>query len=338
MATTINEIAMAAGVSKAVISKVLNNSKTNVRVSAKREAQIRELAEKMGYVPNAHARMLLRKKSETIGVYFEHLAGLASGPLYIAELLDGLCEEIFRRQYRVALITDLDKENSVAVLGDGRLDGVIWCRLSRDEQTLGILDRSPIPIVALTDPGSSRVGNAVFVFCDNAVGTECAVEHLWDLGHRRIAFLHEGDETNLADCVDRKSGFVTALKNRGVEVLPKDILAWSWDMDELPKWWASQPSHTAVIAWTESCAGRFLAASKGIIEVPRDLSLIGFDSTHFCESTHPRLTAVRQPIREMATTAARELFARLDGKDCSSSRYILPCILDIRSSTDVPRR
>src|SRR5579862_7017967 len=101
---TVKDIALAAGVSKAAVSKVLHNSSTSVRVSVDRAELIRRIAEEMGYVPNQNARSLRSSRSQTIGIYFEDLAGLASGPLYTVTLLDGVCQELFRRHYRVALL------------------------------------------------------------------------------------------------------------------------------------------------------------------------------------------------------------------------------------------
>lgn len=340
MPATVRDIAKAAGVSKAAVSKVLHDSSSSVRVSQDRAQIIREIAEQMGYVPNQTARSLKSNRSHTIGIYFEDLAGIAAGPLYTMHLLDGVCKEVFRRHYRVALIAELDETGTRNALRDGRLDGVIWCRLVRDRRTLELLHNCPIPIVTLTEPASAISGpNLVSVRCDNTGGIEGAVDHLWNLDHRRILFLNEAREADASDCVDRLQGFRDAMARRGVSVGEEDVMSWSWDLDEFAEWWQSRPPHTAVIAWSERCAGRLLEQCREHrVRVPSELSVIGFDSTQYAEQTRPRLTCVRQPITEMASLAARSIIQLIEGKELETHSFILPCPLDIRKSTARPKR
>lgn len=339
MATTVKEIALAAGVSKAAVSKVLHNSSTSVRVSEERATLIRQIASDLGYIPNANARILKTNRSQTIGVYFEHLAEIASGPLYLTHLLDGICQVLFKHHYRPALLAELEDDAVANCLGDGRLDGIIWCRVVRDAPTIEVMHKSPIPIVGLNMAPSPGNGNVMFVRCDNVGGMEFATAHLWDLGHRKILFVREIQEKDVADCVDRVHGFTEAMARRGAIVAVEDVVTWSWFLDEFADWWASNPPHTAVICWSESCAGRFLSQClRNGVRVPQELSVVGFDSTSYCNSTVPKLTAVRQPIIEMGALSARLILQALEGKKIAELVYTLPCDFDIRESTASPRR
>jgi LacI family transcriptional regulator len=339
MAATMRDIAKAAGVSKAAVSKVLHDTSSSVRVSVDRANTIRRLAEQMGYVPNQTARNLKSSRSNTIGIYFEDLAGLGSGPLYTMHLLDGVCQEVFRRHYRVALLAELDDQNTMHALRDGRLDGVIWCRLVRDQRTFRFLENCPIPIVTMTEAGRQLAGpNLVSVRCDNAGGIEGAVEHLWNLGHRRIMFLHELREADASDCVDRLEAFKRSMADRGAPVEAEDVASWSWELDEFGDWWRSNPPHTAILAWSERSAGRVLEQCRAHkVKAPAELSVVGFDSTQYSEQTRPRLTCVRQPIKEMASLAARSIIELIEGRPLDSHSFILPCPLDVRRSTARPR-
>lgn len=335
---TVKDIAAAAGVSKAAVSKVLHNSSSSVRVSPERADLIKQIAAQMGYVPNANARILRSSKTQTIGLYFDDLAGIGAGPLYTTCLLDGVCQVIFRRHYRVALVAELDEVDAVRSLADGRMDGVIWCRMVRDARSLDVMKRSPIPVVVLGVPNAVELSSVHFVYCDNEQGIESAVDHLWDLGHRRILFLREAREESASDCEDRLQGFRTAMARRGRPVAEEDVASWSWDLDEFADWWAARPPHTAVIGWSERVAGRLLERCEELsIPVPGALSVVGFDSTRYCDATNPPLTAVRQPITEMASYATRTLLDLIDGKDVDPDHPQLPCPLDIRRSTGVPR-
>lgn len=337
MPATVKDIARTAGVSAAAVSKVLHNGSSSVRVSEERASQIRQIAKDLGYIPNANARILRLARTHTIGLYFENLAGIADGPLYTLHLLDGVCREVFKRHYRVTLLAELDHADTIGSLGDGRLDGVIWCHLVRDDRSLRIIHDCPIPIVALNAPASSE-SDAVFVRCDNVGGMRVAVDHLWDMGHRSILFLREKNEEMASDCIDRLQGFRDAMAAHGETIGPNDVATWSWELSKFKDWWASKPPHTAVVAWSERCAGRLLEVCSELgVNVPDELSVVGFDSTQYCEMTRPRLTSVRQPITEMASLAARELLLLIEGKSPATNSHTLPCPLDIRQSTGRPR-
>jgi len=338
MAVTIREVAEKAGVSTAAVSKVLHGSGSSVRVSAARAEHIRQVARDMAYVPNALARSLRSSRTRTVGVLFENLSRISTGPLYTMHLLDGVSKELFKRHYRLTLLAEFDHDNILGSLGDGRLDGVIWCKLVRDEAISQALHDCPIPIVALNAPIPSGPTEAVFISCDNQNGMEAAVDHLWSLGHRRILFLREEQEISAPDCVDRLAGFTAAMERRGVTVEPEDIAAWDWMLREFSEWWAAKPPHTAIIGWSERCAGALLTRCiEAGVNVPNELSVVGFDSTQYCEGTRPRMTAVRQPIAEMASTAARVLLDMLDGKPPETYTHVFPCDFDIRDSTAPPR-
>lgn len=337
MAVTLKEVATAAGVSTAAVSKVLHGGTGTVRVSVEKAVIIREVAERLEYRPNVLARNLRNSRTRTIGLIWESFSGIASGPLYFMHLLDGIGTEILKHHYRLTILPELPNESILASLGDGQLEGVIWCKLARDAETLRLIHDCPIPIVALNAPAPSIHTEAVFVDCENEAGIELAVAHLWELGHRRIAFLSEWEDETTPDRGAREAGFKEAMTRRNA-FHDEDILVWGWLLDEFGQWWQAKPPYTAVICWSERTAASLLkqALNHGV-SVPNQLSVVGFDSTQFCETTHPRLTAVRQPISEMATYATRALFTLIGLTESESHSQSFPCGLDVRDSTSVPR-
>lgn len=335
MAVTIRQVAQEAGVSTAAVSKVLHGRGQSVRVSEERAVQIREVAARLNYRPNALARQLRMSRTHTVGLVFENFVGIGSGPLYYVHMLDGVGTEVFSRHYRLTILAELADDDIVSCLSDSQLEGVIWCKLTRDEKTVRMIHECPIPIVALNASAPETPTEAVFVACDNDAGIELAVDHLWQMGHRHIAFLHEEEEHATPDTLARKHAYEAAMTRRNGEL---DVLKWSWSFDELAEWWAAKPACTAVIAWSERAAGQFLRRAHEIgLRLPDELSLIGFDSTPFCDTTTPRLTAVRQPITDMAGHAARILFDLIDGRSPDQHSFIFPCTLDVRDSTAIPR-
>ena len=336
MPVTLREVAAAAGVSTAAVSKVLHGRGKSVRVSTERAEQIKRIAEDLNYRPNALARNLRTRKTHTVGLIFENFGSITGGPMYYTELLDGVASVLFKNHYRLTLLPELAHDDVPGSLGDGQLDGVIWCKLARDEATLNQIHECPIPIVAMNAPAPDHVSEAVFVACDNEGGIELAVEHLWSLGHRRIAFLYEHEEADTPDCIARRDAFLASTSRRGSDA-KQDALPWGWSLDDFAGWWQSAPPHTAVICWSESLAGRFIAKAASLgIDVPAELSVIGFDSTPYCETLTPRLTAVRQPIFDMAALAATTLLNLLKGERPQHFSFTFPCTLDVRDSTQMP--
>ncbi len=329
------DVAAAAGVSAAAVSKVLHGarsgSRSTIGVSEARAAEIRAAAERLGYVPNLLARGLRSGRTGDVGLVFEGFGGLAEGPRYHALALDGIGEVLFPRGYRFTVLPDMTRGDAVASLSDGRLDGAIWCRLNRETHAFPP-GETPIPIVALNAPHAFAAGARAAVLCDNEEGARRVAEHLAALGHRRCAFVEQAIEEQAPDTLARAAGFGSALRALGAPAPP--LVRWSEDCAEFAAWHAEHPEVTALFAWNEGTAGTILLrAEEAGIRVPEDLSVVGFDSTSYCEATRPALTAVRQPIRDMARHAALLLVAMLEGREIEAATTVYDCPLDVRRST-----
>ncbi len=337
-AVTIREVASEAGVSTAAVSKVLHGRGASVRVSEERALHIREVAKQLAYVPNALARSLRSSRTQTIGLLFEHFGRFADGPEYYAELLDGLAATIFPRHYRLALLPEVNHNDIGGSLADGRLDGVIWGKLTPDDETKMLVQNCPIPIVAINAAVPQVQTQTIHVNCDNAHGMSLGLDHLLSLGHTRILFLREEGELNTPDCIYRLAAFRNHLQSRGIDVVDSDSLTWDWNLGQFAEWWQSKPVHTAVFCWSERAGGVFLrrASEHGVL-VPDQLSVMGFDSTRYCDFTRPRLTAVSQPIRQMSESAGTLLLDMIEGHRPDQSLTTFPCGLDVRDSTARPR-
>lgn len=334
MPTTIRDIAREAGVSVAAVSRVLHGSGSNIRVSVERASHIREVAQKLNYVPNAVARNLRGGKSKNVGLVFENFGSISAGPLFYAYLFDGITNLLFKNHYRLTILPELETKNGHREIGNGQLDGLIWCKFVDDVATEKMLTKARIPVVALNTLESNLPANAVAISCDNEHGSELVVDHLFSLGHRKIAFVNEVREEQTPDAIARYNGFVSAMQRRGLIVEPEDVLTWSFEATEFPNWWATGPKHTALYVWNEGQASRILRRAQNAgVDIPSQLSVVGFDSTEFCENTTPPLTAVRQPIREMAEAAASTLLRMIEGETPESLFVNFPVSLDVRGST-----
>jgi LacI family transcriptional regulator len=335
MPITIREVAKEAGVSIAAVSKVLHGRGSNVRVSQERADHIRRIATSLNYRPNALARNLRSSRTHTVGLIFENFWNISDGPLYYLHLLDGVASPLFNNHYRLTILPEMPQRDILGTLGDGQLEGVIWCKFLEHESIRNILNECPIPVVAMSTPAPHEESRVVYVSCENAAGIELAVEHLWNLGHRNIAFLHEVQESDTPDLVARRDGFLQSMARRGM-VHPQ-VLSWEWHFEPFHDWRNSKDRATAVICWSERSAGKLLEqAQQANLDVPNELSVIGFDSTQYCETTTPRLSAVRQPIFEMARHASETLLSMIRGDHRSPRSFSFPCSLELRNSTAPP--
>lgn len=336
MAVTIREVAEEAGVSITSVSKVLHGrgGKT-VRVSAETETLIRAAAARLNYVPNALARALRTSRTRNVGLVFENFGHIAAGPLYYVYLLDGVAQELFGRHYRLTILPEVEDPASLA---DGSLDGVLWCKLPPEESVQTQLRTLPVPVVALNAPPPRNKNGGIFVSCDNEAGARLVVSHLTELGHRRVLYVGEVSERQTPDAVARAEGFVSACRDLGLPVDEQEMVWWHSDARELAGWWEASPPHTAVFAWNEAMGANILdQAVRAGVRVPAQLSVVGFDSTRFCDQTQPRMTAVRQPIQEMARHATRLLLDQIEGRTILDDVFTFPCSLDVRDSTGSPR-
>lgn len=337
MKTTIRDVAEAAGVSAMTVSKVLHGTGSNVRVSEERSAEIRRIARELRYQPNHLARSLRSKRTMTVGVVFQHFTRLTEHNPYYPQLLNGVMAALFPQNYTLALCPKLVQMSEKGAIGDGRFDGVLWCRPDFSEASVEGLLSSNIPVVMMHAPPGSVPG--IPTFCaDNDGAMEKVVRHFQELGHSRVAFLLDTINEHAAEGRARAAGFQAACDKLG---LLGEVCIWGEDpTDDLRAYLGAGRPHTALAAYSDFYAGRILEICHELgIDVPTDLSLVGFDSSPFCETTYPRLTAVSQPVERIAFEATNHLLALIKGEvleraDPISTVY--DCGLDVRDSTAVP--
>lgn len=333
---TLKEVAAHAGVSIAAVSKVLHGRGPNVRVSEATANAIRQSAIALNYTPNLVARSLRMNRTHTVGLVFENFGEIAAGPLYYVHLLDGVASVLFQNHYKLTILSEVPAGEVPVLLGGGGLDGLIWCKMPEDQALLDLLQESPTPVVALNSPSPNVDPVIPYICCDNEGGAALVAEHLTRLGHRRIAFAKEIGEETTPDALSRLKGFRAAMAKAGLEFGERDVLTWHRESYEVVDWLEENPEYTAIFAWNERLGAEILKqCQRAGIDVPRRLSVVGFDSTQYCETTVPRMTAVRQPIREMAATATKTLLSMIDGEMPRVLSRRFACTLDVRDSTGI---
>jgi len=338
MKTTLRDVAEAAGVSAMAVSAVLHGTGRNVKVSDEKAEHIRRVARELRYQANHLARSLRNRRTNTVGVVFQHFDRLSPENPYYPQLLNGIMGALFPQGYTLALCPHLVQNSEQGAISDGRFDGVLWCRPDFTEASVEGLRHSSIPVVMMHAPPGSAPG--VPTFCvDNQSALSLVVRHLAELGHKSIAFVIDPTNEPTAEGKARAAAFMDAVAAAG---LRGDVLVWDHDAKELETYRGGNGPHTALAAFSDFLAGSLLAAARQFdIVVPDELSVVGFDSSSFCETTSPRLTSVQQPVERIAREATTHLLAlireALEGIPANlplSSIY--DCGLDVRESTGRP--
>lgn len=337
---TIVDIAKLAGVAPMTVSRVINESGY---VSQEMREKVERAVKELNYHPNGLARSLKRQRTQVVGILLPDIANPFS-----AELAGGIQDALVERGYSSFISTSersTERERAaLRALFDHRADGLIVATRETkagNDFLLRLTERDlPMVVVGrtLNHPRVDRVT------ADHWKGAYEAVEHLISLGHRRIGFI--GVQPINGAGLLRYQGYLDALRENGLAVDEKLIVGpaaksgpgYSTQDDGyagMKKLLALKKRPTAVFARNDFTAmGAMCAARDAGLNLPADLSIVGFDNVPLAAYTMPPLTTVHQPTKEQGSEAARLLLERIEGGAERERREInLDCHLVIRQST-----
>ena len=340
---TITDVARESGVSIATVSYVLNNGPRKVDLNTK--ARVTASMERLKYYPNSHARALTNKRLHAIGVVFPHPYPNVFTDPYFISLMDGIVQEAARRHQNVLLYTGLDwnGEDSLPAFRDRRVDGLILIAMLTDSTIVPSLKEAGLSFVQINGQvtDNAAVSN---IDIDNGSAVRAVVAHLAGLGHTRIALL--GGQPNSPSTLPRREGFLRGLAEQALpadpDLIREGIYDKSWGYAGIKQLLALKTPPTAVFAGGDGIAeGVYEACRELGIRIPEDLSVVGFDDTPMAMHFTPPLTSVRQPLRQMGSTAAATLLDQLDAEPSASPpsvpQVVLPAELIVRASTGPAR-
>jgi len=308
---TIRDVAKESGFSSTTVSIVLNNAPLARYIPADTKKKILRATKRLGYRPNQFARSLRSKRSHTVGVMVFDM----TDP-FCTLILRGIENTLYQASY-LPILTDVHNEGSrferyLEMLLDRRIEALIvianWVFL--DINLLADLEKSSIPTAMIgceleTDSISS-------VIVDNELGGHIALEHLYALGHRKIAFMR-GPKA-LTDSSPRWRGIRSFARSAELELDPRLIVDMPESRDPLSsvelgyklteELIRQKRSFTAMLAFDDMSAfGAIRALTKAGIRVPEQCSVIGFDDVATSSIYTPSLTTVRQPMEAMGASA-----------------------------------
>jgi DNA-binding LacI/PurR family transcriptional regulator len=323
---TINDVARAAGVSRATASRVVNNAPG---ASDPMRARVHAVVAELGYQPNETARALASGRRRAVDVV-AMTSGTGDGWLgthpYFSRVLAGMMPvlEGVDAQLRLHPVSRETVADAIEQIAANATLGVVLADATPALATR--LYRRCRKVVSMVPTAASVPG----MEADNTGGAYAAVSELHRLGRRRIAAIH-GPADN-ACAIDRRLGYVRALEDLGLTAVDAD-----GDFHR-------EGGHAAALRLLEQDPGidaMFVACdlmAAGAVQaitatgrrVPEDVSIIGFDDSIAAVCTNPPLTTMRLPVEEMAAAAARLL---LDGKPVAGYRQHFPVELVTRQST-----
>ena len=323
---------------------VLNGSRSNTRVSEATRRRIEETAATLRYHPNAVARSLARRCTNTLGVFVgvvDSVTALANP--YASAILQGIVTRASRSGYDILLYTEpwQGAARSAARFRDRRSDGVVLVAPLMDTDIVSALAALDLPIVAISAAPEHTPSGTASVDVDNALGIKLAVEHLWSLGHQHIA--HLTGEENVASVPIRRSAFQAEMAERGMAVSPEYMVGGTYDghavAESLRALFALPQPPTAIVAGNDNIAIAVMETARELgISVPQQLSVIGFDGISAASQVTPKLTTLSQPLQAIGESAADLLMARLNNEQRDTNLVLLPPELIVRESTAAVRR
>lgn len=327
--STLSEIAKIAGVSTMTASRALNNQPG---VSEEKRAEILRIADDIGYTVNRIAQRLSGGQSRVIGV----IAQLHS--LYTGDLVLGIGSALRSSKYEMLVysLSDTDSQPPEAIIALLRqfVDGIIVI-LPFQADYLSSLSEADLPIVTIDE---GPLVNFPKIAADNYQGARLAIQHLAGLGHRRIGFI--SGNNRLQSAQDRERAFRDMQAQLGLDEDLDLVVAGNFmqqggfraakQLLEL----AHPP--TAIFAANDiSAVGALSAIKDEGLDVPGDMSLVGFDDVAVAHQVYPPLTTVKQPTAQMARAAVNTIVAMIAGIEPASPIITLPTELIVRESTSV---
>ncbi|REK75136.1 LacI family DNA-binding transcriptional regulator [Paenibacillus paeoniae] len=324
---TIYDIAKACGFSPTTVSKALNGYSD---VKEKTRRLIKQTADEMGYYPNSQAKALIKRKAWNIGVLFQDGENIGITHPLFAEILESFKKVAESHGYDVTFISNKIGDTRLSYLGHCKyrqVDGlVIACTDFYSDEINELLD-SDLPIIAI-DYSDERVS---CVTTDSMAGMTLLYDHLYDLGHRDIVYLH-GELTYIT--LDRIKALKKAAEKRGESFNDEQLIEAKYysvktgysvmkellQRDERP---------TAVMVCDDFTAlGAINASIDSGLSIPEDISIVGYDGIQISQLLRPRVTTVKQDAEKMGALAAEKLVRLIEQKDEERETLVmLPSII-----------
>jgi LacI family transcriptional regulator len=331
MPSTIGQVAKRAGVSKATVSRVLNDSKP---VNEETRQRVMKAIEELEFTPNPAARSLVYKKSKIIGVIVTDISNL-----FVSVLVRGIEEIAYTRGYSILICNSyksFSKELELfGMLKSKRADGIIFLTSNLRPEHIKIINASSEPF-ALVNVGCDKL-EAVSVSIDNFKAAYDMTSYFLDKGYTRVGMIYTHFEDKYSG-EERYKGYRQALKDNNVVYDERLVASGDLEADDgyraVHAILGSKVRPQALFVACDLMAfGVIRALHESGLGVPEDVEVAGFDDVPMATYFQPSLTTVHQPIDQMGHIVAEELIKVMEGNEMEKMQIVLPHKIICREST-----
>lgn len=335
MAVTIKDVAALAGVSPSTVSRTCKN---NPSISEETKERVRKAMAKLGYEPNFQASNLASQNSRTIGIILPASAKEVYENSFYLEAIQGISHYCNGRQYMTTIVTGQDETEILdavrSMSRSGKVDGFIILYSKKDDPVIDYLFNEGL-LYILIGKATQYTNQTIYIDNDNLLAGREAAEYLYQLGHRRIAYL--GSDSSLMFSADRKAGYQLALASHQLPVRPEycvEVKNVSQNNEEAIRGLLMQKDRPTAILVSDDILAVSLerVCLENHLAIPEDLSIISFNNSLFARLTSPQLTSIDIGAGQLGSEAASQIINHIENPNLLATKIIVPHHLIERDS------
>ena len=335
MAVTIKDVAALAGVSPSTVSRTCKN---NPSISEETKERVRKAMAELGYEPNFQASNLASQNSRTIGIILPASAKEVYENSFYLEAIQGISHYCNGRQYMTTIVTGQDEAeilNAVRSMSrSGKVDGFIILYSKKEDPVIDYLFNEGL-LYILIGKATQYTNQTIYIDNDNLLAGREATEYLYQLGHRRIAYL--GSDSSLMFSADRKAGYQLALASHQLPVRPEycvEVKNVSENNEEAIRGLLMQKNRPTAILVSDDILAVSLerVCLENHLAIPEDLSIISFNNSLFARLTSPQLTSIDIGAGQLGSEAASQIINHIENPNLLATKIIVPHHLIERDS------
>lgn len=318
MSLKLKDIADRLNISQATVSLALNNRQG---VSQQTREKVLEVAAEMGYNMDSLSRVSGAKQKNIRFIIYKKHGNIVSDTPFFSALIEGIDEEARDNNYNVVISYIKEEENKFKLkelIRDNPLDGIIVLATEMNKRDLEFFDSVSVPMVMLDSFFSDNKFDTIVI--NNVLGSYQGTKYLINKGHEKIGYLQSSVDIN--NFHERKEGFLKALGHSNIKPMPEYVFELAPTLEgsyrDMIRILDSQPIlPTAFYSDNDNIAfGAMKALKEKGIDIPKDVSIVGFDDMPFCDMVDPALTTIRVHKQSMGRLAVKRLIQRINGEDC----------------------
>ena len=335
MAVTIKDVAALAGVSPSTVSRTCKN---NPSISEETKERVRKAMAELGYEPNFQASNLASQNSRTIGIILPASAKEVYENSFYLEAIQGISHYCNGRQYMTTIVTGQDEAEILdavrSMSRSGKVDGFIILYSKKDDPVIDYLFNEGL-LYILIGKATQYTNQTIYIDNDNLLAGREAAEYLYQLGHRRIAYL--GSDSSLMFSADRKAGYQLALASHQLPVRPEycvEVKNVSENNEEAIRGLLMQKDRPPAILVSDDILAVSLerVCLENHLAIPEDLSIISFNNSLFARLTSPQLTSIDIGAGQLGSEAASQIINHIENPNLLATKIIVPHHLIERDS------